>query len=186
MEDEAIIGMLFDRNDAALPEIAKKYGRLYAGVLRGILNEESDIEECANDVLLSAWNSIPPNRPERLAPYLCTLAKRTGIDRVRYNTRQKRSPGFLVLLSELEECYPGEEPAAPDDTAGEVLRDAMNRFLRGLDPAERILFLRRYVYGESPASLAGRFGMKENTVCARLLRTRKKLKRFLTNEEITI
>lgn len=110
MKDEAIIGMLFDRNDTALPEITKKYGMLYAGVLRGILNEESDIEECANDVLLTAWNSIPPNRPERLAPYLCTLAKRTGIDRVRYNTEKNGIPASSFCCRNWRNVIRGKNP----------------------------------------------------------------------------
>lgn len=61
--------MLFDGDEAALGEISSGYGRLYAGVLRGILDNDSDVEECANDVLTSAWNSIPPNRPKRFSSF---------------------------------------------------------------------------------------------------------------------
>ncbi len=185
MEDETIIKLLFDRNDGALEEISKKYGNLYRSVLKGVLSEESDVEECSNDVLLSAWNSIPPNRPERLSSFLCTLAKRIGIDRVRYNQSMKRNPGFLVLLSELEDCLPDDEPAAPEVTES-GLKDALDRFLKELDPVPRILFLRRYTMSESVASLAERFGIKENTVSANLSRTRKKLRKYLKKEGINV
>lgn len=185
MKDEEIMDLLFARNQDALPFLCEKYGRLYGSVLRGILREESDIEECGDDVLLSVWNSIPPNRPERLSSYLCAIAKRVGIDRLRYNTRARRAPGFVLALSELEECLPDEEPIGEEDGSG-LLRDALDRFLRRLEPSARVLFLRRYVYGETPAELASRFDLRENTVCAKLSRTRKKLKEFLESEGITV
>ena len=185
MEDQAIIQRLFERDESALQEISSRYGRLYAGVLHGILREEPDVEECKNDVLLSVWNSIPPHRPERLAPFLSALAKRIGIDRLRHNTRQKRNPGFILLLSELEECISDEEPFAEDDR-GEEIREALNRFLRELDKETRVLFLRRYVYSETAAELSERFGIKENTINKKLQRTRKKLKEYLEKEGIRL
>ena len=185
MEDKAIISRLFERQEDALQEISLSYGRLYTSVFRGILSDESDIEECKDDLLLSVWNSIPPNAPQRLSPYLCALAKRIAIDRLRHNTRKKRNPGFTVLLSELEDCIPDEEPSSEDDP-GDVIRDALNRFLRGLDKENRVLFLRRYVYSESVSDLSARFGIKENSINKKLSRTRQKLKEFLTKEGIRL
>ena len=185
MEDQTIITRLWERDESALQEISARYGRLYTGVLRGILGDASDVEECKNDVLLSAWNSIPPNRPERLSSFLCTLAKRIGIDRLRHNTRLKRDPGFTVMLSELEECLSDSEPFAEDDS-GRDIREALNRFLREQDKETRVLFLRRYVYSETAAELAERFGIKENSVNKKLMRTRKKLQQFLMKEGIRI
>lgn len=184
MKDEEIIERLFCREDAVLEKIASLYGRLIESVLRGILHDKSDVEECANDVLWAVWNSIPPNRPERLSSYLCTLAKRIGIDRIRHNACQKRNPGFTVLLSELEECIAEDsEPSVAEDGDAEI-RDTLDRFLRELDRETRILFLRRYVYAESVSDLSARFGIRENTICVKLSRARAKLKRFLMNEGI--
>ena len=185
MEDQEIIGLFFERNETALSEISRRYRRLYDSVIHRILSDDSDTEECSNDVLLAAWNSIPPHRPERLAPYLCALAKRIAVDRLRHNTREKRNPGYVLMLSELEECLSDEEPMAPEND-GEEIREALNRFLRGLDTESRVLFLRRYVYSDTTAELSERFGLKENTVCAKLIRTRKKLKQFLTKEGIAL
>lgn len=186
MKDETIIQMLFDRDETALQEISSGYGRLYASVLRGILSNESDVEECANDVLVSAWNTIPPNRPAHLSAYLCSLAKRIGIDRLRYNVSLKRNPKFVVLLSELEECIADESEPFTEEEDGGMIRDALNRFLRGLDRETRVLFIRRYVYSETVSELSERFQIKENTITQKLSRSRKKLKQFLTKEGIKI
>ena len=63
MEDEKIIEMLFGREQEALGETERKYGRYLHTIAMRILGNREDSEECVNDTLLAAWNSIPPARP---------------------------------------------------------------------------------------------------------------------------
>lgn len=184
MEDNRIIDLLFSRSEAALDALSQKYSRLYKGVLGGILCDACDVEECANDVLLAVWNSIPPNRPEHLPAYLCKIARHMGINRVKYQTRQKRDSGYTVTLSELDDCIPDRAAQVGQDTESERIRTVLSDFLRELDVEMRVLFIRRYIYLESVTSLAERFGMRENHVSVKLLRARKKLKKLLEKEEI--
>lgn len=184
MDDNRIIELLYDRAECALDELSRKYSRLYKGILRETLRDESDAEECANDVLLAVWNSIPPNRPVSLPAYLCKIARHIGINRLKYNTRQKRNPDYTVLLSELDDCLPDREPEGLEES--QRIRSVLSGFLRDLDAETRILFVRRYIYLETVTSLAGRFGMRENAVSVRLLRARKKLKKVLEKEEIPL
>lgn len=187
MDDNTIIELLLQRAEAALSEISCKYARLYRQTIREILGDECDVDECANDVLLAVWNSIPPNRPDSLPAYLRTLARRIGIDRLRYNTRQKRNAGYLVMLSELEECLPAEKPTEPHhDERSERIRLILSDFVRSLNPETQVLFVRRYVYLESVASLAERFGLSENHVSVRLYRARKALRKTLEQEDIRL
>ena len=58
--------------------------------------------------------------------------------------------------------------------------------LKELNPESEILFVRRYIYLESVASLAKRFEMDENHVSVKLYRARKKLKKALEKEGITV
>ena len=78
MEDHRIIELLIERSEDALGEVSQKYSRLYKMMIRKALSDEFDVEECANDVLLAVWNSIPPNRPKSLAAYVCRIARRIG------------------------------------------------------------------------------------------------------------
>lgn len=182
MDDNKIIELLFARSESALDEIAKKYASLYKGVARKTLRNESDVEECANDVLLSLWNSIPPNRPNSLTAYICTLSRRICVSKIRYNSRQKRSDDYTVMLSELNECIP-DVPSEERDA--ETIR-ILNEFVRELSPDVRILFIRRYIYLESVAELATRFGLRENTISAKLYRARKRLQKILEKEGLGI
>ncbi|MGM9680459.1 MAG: RNA polymerase sigma factor [Eubacteriales bacterium] len=186
MDDEKIVNLLFDRSENALDELSRKYSRLYKGILRETVGNEFDTEECANDVLLAVWNSIPPNRPTSLPAYVCKIARRIGIDRFRYNMREKRCSDCTLPLSEFEDCLPDRETDCDDRDSDETLKSVLSDFLRSLDTENRILFLRRYFYLESVASLAERFCLSENHVSVKLYRARKKLKKMLEKEGVSI
>lgn len=185
VNDVQLIAGLLERRESALEALSQQYGRLVRKLLRELLSDPSDVEECANDVLLAVWNSIPPHRPTNLSSYLCKLARRIGIDRYRRNTRQKRGAGYTLLLSELSDALPDTNATSFPPTE-DPLPDALDRFLQILDPVSRVLFLRRYVMMESVKSLSTRFEISETTLSVKLLRIRKKLKEFLKKEGISV
>ena len=186
MDDNRIIELLFDRVENALDEVSHKYSRLYKGIIREVLSNECDVEECENDVLMAIWNTIPPNRPNSLSSYICKIARRIGINRFRFNTRQKRNTGYTVMLSELNDCLPIDELIDESSERSELIRSVLSDFIRSLDPETEILFVRRYMYLESVADLAKRFELDENRVSVKLYRARKKLKKVLEKEGIKI
>lgn len=186
MNDTSIVEQLFARKESGLDELSQKYTRLYRGILGEMLADPCDIDECANDVLLAVWNSIPPNRPASLPAYICKIARRIGTDRLRYNTRQKRNTGYTVALSELEECLPAEPELTDGEGENRQIRKILSDFIRGLEPETEVLFVRRYIYLETVADLAKRFDMNENLISVKLYRARKKLKKLLEKEGIQV
>ena len=185
MEDREIIKLLFARSERALGELSDKYSALSLTVMRRVLDNDSDIEECQNDVLLDVWNSIPQKSPENLGAYICTLSRNAALNRLKYNNRQKRNDGLTVMLSEIDELVPSDEDLnAPFEE--ERLRNTLNAFLYSLDECTRVLFLRRYLYFESPSELSRRFGISENLINVKLFRARKKLKKILEKEDFYV
>lgn len=184
MDDQKIIELLFERREEVLGEVTAQYSRLYRGIVETVLGDPCDIEECANDVLLALWNSIPPNAPSNLPAYICKIAHRTAIDKLRYNTSKKRNERYVVMLSELGECFPaGNEEALNAQESGRI-HEVLSAFVKKLDPETKILFVRRYFYLESIGALAKRFEMTENHVSVKLYRARKKLKKEFEKEGI--
>ena len=59
MNDKAITELFLARDEAALDEVARRYGRMLMSVALGITGNEQDAEECVNDTYLAVWNSIP-------------------------------------------------------------------------------------------------------------------------------
>lgn len=185
MEDRQIIDLLFARDEQGLRLTEEKYANLYKGILRQALSDASDIDECASDVLMALWNSIPPNFPDHFPSYICRIARRIGINRFKHNTRQKRNTECNVLLSELEGCIPAPDHLEARQEAMQ-LRRLLNTFLEELDPQTRVLFLRRYYYLESIKSLAQRFGVSANYVSVRLHRARAALRTLLEKEGVAL
>ena len=82
-----------------------------------------------------------------------------------------------VLSRELAGAFPpGLQPDA------ESLRATLNAFLQTLNERDRSVFVRRYYYFEDAAEIGDKYGLKENYVRTLLMRTRKKLTRFLKEE----
>lgn len=187
-EDIKIIDLLFQRNESGLSQIEAKYKNLYKSILAKLLSNGEDVEECENDVLLAVWNSIPPNRPENLSAYICKIARNVSINKFKYNTRTKRSKGYITALEELSECIPDKAAEGSFDKKAEQkeISEAISDFLRGMDAETRILFIRRYFYLESVTELSKRYGISENRISVKLFRTRAKLHKYLEKEGIFI
>ena len=179
MDDPSIIELFRQRDERAIAELKQKYGRLCGYVAGNILSQREDTEECINSALFDVWNNIPPECPDDLKTYLCRIVKNKAIDKLKYNSAEKRNPQLAVSLDELSECIPDQRG---QDVSAEKLAEAISRFLRTQDELRRKIFVRRYWYGDSLSDIAERFGINEKTAATYLFRTRKKLKTFLIKE----
>ena len=184
MEDKEIVALYFARSESAVAETKRKYGAFCRGIAYRILHDDRDAEECEADTYLKTWESVPPKCPEKLAPYLGAICRRTALDRYDEQKTQKRGSGqTAVLLSELSDCLPD---GGSDFTDRVALKEALNSFLASCPERTRQIFLRRYFYACSVAEIAQALRMKENNVRQVLLRARNKLKQQLEKEGITV
>lgn len=181
MEDSQIIALYWDRDQRAIEETARKYGGVCHRIAMNILSRHEDAEECVNDTYHAAWNQIPPEQPPRLLAYLGRIVRNISISRFRANQAQKRCQGMEILLSELENCLPAAETV---DAAMErkLLGGIISRWLDSLEKTDRVLFVRRYWYGDSVQSLARETGCSPNQMAQRMLRLRRGLKAALEQE----
>ena len=179
MDPSAIIALFRKRDELAIVMLKQQYDRLCRKIAGNILSQREDVEECVNSAYYEIWNQIPPANPSDLQTYLCCIVRNIAINRLKYNTAQKRNPAFTVPLEEIVDCLPAEPDANISDDA---LADAISRFLHSQKEQHRKLFVRRYWYGDPVAEIAALYGMNEKTVATSLFRTRKKLKAFLQKE----
>lgn len=179
MDDRHIMGLLFDRAEGAIDALAKKFGKGLHRMAMNILSDPQDAEECVNDTYLALWNTIPPARPDPLSAYAYKIGRNTALKRLRSNTAQKRS-AYEVSLDELAECIPDTSMQEVFD-ARELGR-AIDRYLATLTSENRIIFLRRYWFGDSLKAIAHALGMTENALSVRLNRIRAGLKEHLSEE----
>ena len=184
MDDGKIIGLFFDRNEAAISETEKKYGRLCLSVANRILDSTEDSEECVNDAFLKLWDSIPLTKPVSLKGFVCKITRNLALMRLRYNNSQKRSAELTVSLNELEEILPDNRISS--DVGDEEIGKAIDAFLRKQSAIVRKVFVLKYVYFYTQKDIAKHFSFTEDKVNSMLFRTRKKLREYLIKEGIEV
>lgn len=180
MDDKKIILLLWNRAERALDALAKKYGPRLLATARNILGSREDAEESVNDTYLAVWNSVPPKQPDPLAGFVCKTGRNLALKRLRDNSAQKRNGTYDLSLDELAECIPGL--ALEEAVEARELGRAIDSFLSTVSRDTRILFLRRYWFGDSVKDIAKYFGMTVNAVNVRLSRTRAQLRDYLIKE----
>ncbi len=184
VEDSQIIDLFWERNEDAIRETAKAYGgRLYM-LANHILRNRQDAEESVSDTYIQAWNVIPPQRPNYLFAFLASICRHMAFRKLDWLLSAKRNAEVVSLSEEMALCIPDEARAR--EVSGRELGQFLDRFLESLPQESRLLFLRRYWYGDTIAEIAARYGMGESKVKMRLSRTRDQLRRYLKKEEIAV
>ncbi len=185
MEDTAIIGLYWARDEGAITASDEKYGRLCRSLSRDILDSPEDAEECVNDTWRKAWDTMPPQRPGSLRAYLAKITRNLSIDRWRSRRAEKRGSGMETLLAELEDCLPAA-PSAEELTEARETARVIDRWLDTLSQGDRRAFLRRYWYGQRVDAVAKQAGCSPNSMAKRLGRLRDSLRRALEQEGINV
>lgn len=183
MDDCKIIDLFNERSEKAISAISRKYGRTSLKIAENILKSKEDAEECVNDAYLALWNKIPPERPSPLSSYLFKVVRNISLKRYHKNAAQKRNSFYDLALEELENVLFADVSAEHELIAKDIA-EAVNRFLGKLPENDRIMFVRRYFYGDSVKEIAALSDMSPHYITVRLSRIREKLKTELIKEEL--
>lgn len=182
LPDEAIVTLYWNRDETAIEETDFKYKNYLFSVIRNLLNDPMDCEECLNDTYLGTWNAIPPTKPAVLKAFLTTVARRAAIKR--YHTARKKTaiPSELtVSLSELED-FLSDGGEAESDLDAAALGKVISEFLYSLDKRKRYIFMSRYYVAVSIEKIARELKVSRSTVNKELAAIRKSLKAKLESE----
>ena len=184
MEDSQIIALYWARDEEAIRQTESAYGTRPLALADRILRCPEDAQESVSDTYMTAWNTIPPQRPGYLFAYLAKICRNFAFGILDWRNAAKRSADVVYLSRELEQCIPDsrQDQAIEGAEIGRVL----NAFLGELERESRLIFLRRYWYADSVAEIAARYGISESKVKTRLYRTRQKLHTYLEKEGITV
>lgn len=184
MDDAAIIELFWAKNQDAITETDRSYGRqLHSLAQRIVLNHE-DAEESVSDTYLKAWDTIPPRKPNHLFAYLAKICRHFALGKLDWRNAARRKAEVVSLTQEMENCIPDSHRDAIMD--GKELGRILNAFLRTQSQENRMVFLRRYWYADTVSEIAQRYGISESAVMTRLSRTRSRLAAYLKKEGIAV
>ena len=182
MEDNEIIQHFWDRNESAVRESLQKFGSYCRSIAKGILNNHEDSEDCVNEALMRAWESIPPKKPQSLCAFLGRITKNIALDRIRASKSVKRGSGELALVyEELDEII-ADAKSVEDTMERKEMMSAISSFLRKSKENDRRVFVLRYWYCRSIDDISRELGIKEENIYVILSRTRIKLRDHLRRE----
>ena len=182
MDDKEIVSLYWERSEAAFSETDRKYRALCMRIARNILADSSDAEECTNDAYLAVWNTIPPQRPEHFAAYVCRIVKNLALKKYEHIHAAKRNPDVQVSFDELDWLAGNTDVEML--CSSKELGEKISEFLQSERQVNRVVFVRRYWFFDSPKEISKRYGMTENAVNALLMRMRGRLKDYLRKEGI--
>lgn len=186
MDDNRIVELYLLRDETAIKQTTEKYGSRLRSLACGIVNDQQTAEECENDTYMEAWDTIPPHEPRSyLYAFLARIIRHLSLNCCRDRSRLKRSAFICELSAEMEQCIP-----APDDVQcrieDKVFADAINEFLSRLDEEKRNIFVRRYWYLDSIASISEHFALSQSKIKTTLFRCRNELREYLEKEGYSI
>lgn len=186
MNDTQIIDLYFSRCESAITETARKYGAYLNQIAYNILRSREDTEEIVEDTYFTAWNLIPPSRPQVLKHFLSRITRNLSFSRLDYLTAGKRDRHMVILMSELEDCIPDCRGSVEEAWEINQIGLSLNRFLDKLEQTDCCIFLCRYYYNLSIAEIGEKYGLSQRRVKYRLSVLRKQLRRHLEKEGVVI
>ena len=186
LDDERIIELYFERNEAAITETDYKYKKYLYSVAYNILHHKADCEECINDTYLGAWNAMPPARPSALKAFLTVIMRRTSLKRYHLNTKKNNIPSEMTLaLSELEDLVSGEGDVEADFDA-KRLGEVISRHVSSLTDRRQFIFMSRYYVCDSVDRIAKDLGLSRSMVNKELAAIRAGLRKTLEEEGYSV
>ena len=131
--------------------------RLYA-IARLILRDAELAEDATQDALVRAWRDLPTLRDvERFDAWLYRLVVRACADVGRHRKRWRTE---ITILR--------QEPSEPDRASELADRDQLERGLRRLSDAQRMVLILHFHIGLSPAETAEALAIPVGTAKSRL------------------
>jgi RNA polymerase sigma-70 factor (ECF subfamily) len=182
MTDEAIIDLYWKREERAISETDKKYGKYLYTIAYNIVRDRLDCEECLNDTYLGTWNRIPPTRPNVFHVFLSKIMRNIALDRFRHSHAEKRvPPEMIVSLNELDECMLSN-PSLEEEYTVRAMAGVINNYLESLNSKRQLIFISRYYYCDQISAIATMLHASEATVYRELATIRQELKKAFKKE----
>lgn len=186
MDDKQIVELYLKRDENAIRQTQRKFGKRIIRISKNITGSESTAEEVENDTYLRAWESIPPSNPATyLFAYLARIARNLSLSVCRERSALKRNAMLVEFTNEMEECLPSKS-SVEEEADANLLVELLNKFLFSKSEDKRNIFIRRYWYLDSVSEIATRFDLSESSVKTMLFRTRAELREFLEEQGIEV
>jgi RNA polymerase sigma-70 factor (ECF subfamily) len=136
--DRQLMKDVLRRLPESLEQVYKRYGTVLKSILMQVLHNEADADDVLQEVLLQVWDRAPSYCSEKgtLMAWLCTIARRRAIDRLRQQNAYRRATDRYEVSCQssngFNESHTVECEAFRDD-----LRSLLHQHLATLPPHQQ-------------------------------------------------
>ena len=158
--------------------LLERHGPMMAYVVRGILSDPHEQEECLAQVRARVWERWETYDREKASPatWLTALCRNAAYDRLRTQAQQRERRGTL------DETVADPSPGPEEALLQKERLETLSRLLSAMSAGDRALFYRKYYYLQSTQQMAAELGTTARAVEGRLYRIRKKLQKQMGGE----
>lgn len=178
MKDEAIVNLIYEKNEYGLVKLADKYEKLLIYIAKGILgNRSRDIEECVNDTYLKLWNHIDKYDMSKasLKTYLKVIVRNTAINKLRDLSRREDRE-LPDDISDIVKYYADNSQNVEGKIFAKEDIKRLNEVIECLNKKDRELVIRKYFYLQSSKDISKAMNMTVTAIDSRLSRLRSRMK----------
>lgn len=139
VEDQQLMDGLVRKLPEALERLYRRYRAVLRSIIMQVLHDEAETDDVLQEVLLQVWERAQSYSPRkgRLVSWLCTLARRRAIDRLRQHSAYRRATDRYEISCNhhdkaIEETHTVERDAFHGD-----LRHLLEEQLKTLPPQQQ-------------------------------------------------
>lgn len=174
MQESNIIELLRQQDPNGAAELLSHYGPLMKYIIKPILANEQDREECLSEVVMRILDKIHLYDEQRgsWTAWITSVTRSVALNK-------RRSSGTPYEEVELTAETPSPEPTPEERILRQERKREIKNAVDQLPQADRLVFYRKYYYLQTTAQIASETGMTERAVEGRLYRIKKRLRKLL-------
>ena len=172
MQEEDLIQLLIQQDPKGAEELLRHYGPLMQYVIRPIVADPQDREECLSESVLRILDKIHLYDSNRgsWSGWVTAVTRSVALNKL----RQTNTPA-----EEVSPDTPSPDPTPEEQMLRNERRKELQEALSQLSQGDRLIFYRKYYYLQSTAQIASEIGLTERAVEGRLYRIKKRLRKLL-------
>jgi RNA polymerase sigma-70 factor (ECF subfamily) len=174
-EENELVKASLDGDKTAFGEIVKRYQKMVARTVKGMLGDTVFSEDIGQEVFINLYYSLREFRGEsKLSTYIQKIAVNLTLNEIK---RRKRFFSTFTHKAN-NEMYEIEIPDNDTEDRREAL-EIVNKALMSIDPKFRIIVTLRLLQGYSTKETAEMLDIPVGTVLSRLSRAQEQLRTIL-------
>ena len=174
MQEQDIIEMLRQKEPEGVAKLLSHYGPLIRYVIRPIVSNAQDQEECLSEAAMRIADKIHLYDDERGSwrGWITAVTRSVALNK-------RRSSPKDYEKADITDQTPSPEPTPEEQLLLKERQKELKNALSQLSQADRAIFYRKYYYLQTTAQIASELGTTPRAVEGRLYRIKKRLRKLL-------